>query len=535
MALPTQGSGTELDPWLITSYGELNSVLRDANGTGFYRIANDLDTGSAQFLSTVVTTTLVNYKAKVIDGNGYTVRFSSSQGTSVTSALFAGVHFRNIKIHATTSITGSYTNYLFYRCSLTDVAVYAKVETSSGPSTYLVHSDGNTPYIIPREVKRVLLGMDGEPAAVQPRYTTWSVTGASITQCYMYTTQTPSAGVTKLGNPPTLALLDGYSSGAFSDNGWWVTGLELCPWQSEQVAMTLQTLDAGAPVSRRLLVENEKVLRYLGDTDAQGLGQYNVRVRKWSSFSIYAAEDIGADALRADKLIVAGGLYLSPDDNGYVYAAGAAGRVTSLAGVTFADQPVVVDGITFTPRPRYQAAVSGRRSVAMQGSTQVITLDNAGGGGGPVIEGDPAYLEGLIEEVHPMSGTRRVMAGCEVIAFERRGSDYVAMGSAYSDGIGGFRLETQVYGGGDVFAFAADFPGVIFQPGATLNIGDRIRPALVNGYVYEITEAGTAGAEEPVWWPDHGDGTKGAIGTATAKARPYYQPVGHGPLKMTLM
>ena len=535
MALPTQGSGTELDPWLITAYHELNSVLRDANGTGFYRIANDLDTGSATSLSTVTTTSVAGYKAKVIDGAGYTVRFSSSQGTSVISTLFAGVHFRNIKIHVTIYISGSYPNYLFYRCSLTDVAVYAKVDTSSGPSTYLVNSDSSTPYIIPREVKRVLLGMDGEPTAQQPRYTTWSVVGASITQCYMYTAQTPSTGVTKLGSPPTLALLDGYSSGAFSDNGWWEVGLELCPWQSEQVALTLQSLDAGAPVSRRLLVENEKVLRYIGDTDAQGLGQFNVRVRKWSGFSVYAAEDIGADALRADKPIAAGGLYLSPDDNGYVYAAGAAGRVTSLAGVTFADQPVVVDGITFTPRPRYQAAVSGRRSVALQGSTQVITLDNAGGGGGPVIEGDPAFLEGAVEEVHPMPGLRRALANCEVIAFERRGSDYVAMGSTYSDGIGGFRLETEVYGGGDVFAFAADFPGVIFQPGATLNLGDRIRPAMANGYVYEITEAGTAGAEEPVWWPDQGDGTEGDIGTARAAARPYYQPVGHGPLKMTLI
>lgn len=179
--------------------------------------------------------------------------------------------------------------------------------------------------------------------------------------------------------------------------------------------------------------------------------------------------------------------------------------------------------------------MSGRRSLARNGPAQIIILDNSAGGGGPVIEGDPAYLDGVVEEIHPMTGARQALSNCEVVAFERRGSDYVAMGSTYSDGIGGFRLETEVYGGGDVFAFAADFPGVIFQPGVALNAGDRIRPALANGYVYEIVQPGTAGAAEPVWWPDQGGGTEGNIGTAVAKARPYYQPVGHGPLKMTLI
>src|SRR5690606_23561840 len=127
-------------------------------------------------------------------------------------------------------------------------------------------------------------------------------------------------------------------------------------------------------------------------------------------------------------------------------------------------QPVTINGITFAPRPRHGSVISTRRSLMRDGSSQVVLLDTSGGGGGPVIEGDPAYLDGIVEEIHPMTGARQALANCEVVAFERRGSDYVAMGSTYSDGIGGFRLETDVYGGGDVFAFAADFPGVIFQP-----------------------------------------------------------------------
>lgn len=134
-----------------------------------------------------------------------------------------------------------------------------------------------------------------------------------------------------------------------------------------------------------------------------------------------------------------------------------------------------------------------------------------------------------------MLGTLRSLVGAEVFVFERRGSDFVAQGSAYSNEIGEFLVNTDVYGGGDVFAFAADFPGVIWQAGIALNIGARVRPTVNNGYVYEIITAGNSGATEPMWWADEGDGTEGSIGGATAKARPYYQPVGHGPLKMTFV
>lgn len=158
-----------------------------------------------------------------------------------------------------------------------------------------------------------------------------------------------------------------------------------------------------------------------------------------------------------------------------------------------------------------------------------------GGGTGPVITGDPAYLDGVVEEVHPLLGTLRPLASAEVIAFERRGSEYVAMGSTYSNVAGEFRVETEVYGGGDIFAFAADFPGAVWQAGAYLELGDRVRPSVNNGFVYEVISAGNTGATEPAWWADAGDGTEGSIGSATAKARPYYQPVGHGPLKMTLV
>lgn len=534
MTAGLQGSGSEVDPWLITTISEFLAVVRDASSSGFYRITNDISTGGYAQLSTALASSA--YAPKVIDCAGYSVLLSGAQVSSNACSVFFAIHFINAKIHyrLTNNFSSSIT-YLFYSCSLQDCAVYATRVTSTSASTYLAYYSASSPRLINSAMSRVALLQDSDPVLPQAHFLATAISGVTASQCYVYTTGTSGSGLTKRTVPLTVASLDALTGNAFSDAGWWQDGNYMLPWQSEAVALTLQTLAEGANASRQLWLESERYTRYLGESDASGAAQFTARIRKHSGFAVLAAEDFGADDLRPDKAIAAGYWYLPPSDNGFVYQADIAGRITSLDGVTFDDQPVLVDGITFTSRPRYTPVMSARRSVARNGSAQLITLDNSGGGGGPVIDGDPAFLEGAVEEVHPMTGLRRALANCEVIAFEKRGTDYVAMGSTYSDGLGGFHLETQVYGGGDVFAFAADFPGVIFQSGAALNIGDRIRPALANGYVYEITEAGTAGAEEPVWWPDQGDGTEGAIGSATARARPYYQPVGHGPLKMTMI
>ncbi|MNZ25566.1 hypothetical protein D3C78_427350 [compost metagenome] len=534
MTAGLQGSGTEVDPWLITTMSEFLAVVRDASSSGFYRIANDISTGSYALLNTVLSVGI--YAPKVIDCDGHSIHLAGNQVSSNPCAVFLAIHFINAKIHyrLTNNFSSSFT-YLFYSCSLQDCAVYATKVTSNSTNTYFAHYSTSSPRLLDATLSRVAFFPDVDPVLPQAQFLATAISGVTASRCYVYATATPGSGLTKRTVPLTVDSLDALTGNAFSDAGWWQDGAYMLPWQSEAVALTLQTIAEGTNASRRLWLESERYTRYLGESDASGAAQFSARIRKSSGFAVLAAEDFGADDLRAEKAVAAGYWYLPPSDNGYIYQADIAGRISSLDGVTFADQPVLVDGITFTPRPRYTPVMSARRSVARNGATQLITLDNSGGGGGPVIDGDPAFLEGAVEEVHPMTGLRRALANCEVIAFERRGSDYVAMGSTYSDGIGGFRLETQVYGGGDVFAFAADLPGVIFQPGVALNIGDRIRPALANGYVYEIIEAGTTGATEPVWWPDQGDGTEGAIGTATARARPYYQPVGHGPLKMTPM
>ena len=548
MTVGLMGSGTEVDPWLIETSDHFKAVVRDASSSGHYRLVNDIysDAWLGTGWALEATTAARAYSAKVLDGGGFGVNaFSAGQGS--WQCAFAGIHFKNIRIrlYFQDQFSGSSGSiYPFYNCSMTDVVVQFHLLTIYSGRTRTVYLCTFSTSFVPFEPNKwdrvVVLGTLTSPeggASLAPldRPLNTSAAPAIMRRVYAYSSDTVGSGVTKLNAVPTVALLDDLTAGEFSDSGWHQVELLPMPWQTEAVSLLVSSLAEGSAASRMLWLEAAGFFRYIGETDSEGTAQLSVRVPRYAGFSLMASEDFRLGPLHEGGVVSSSVWYLPPAGDAFVYKADLSGRVIGLDNVLFADQPVTVNGITFTPRARYSSVISTRRSLSRDGISQVVLLDTSGGGGGPVIEGDPAYLDGIVEEVHPMTGARQALTNCEVVAFERRGSDYVAMGSTYSDGIGGFRLETEVYGGGDVFAFAADFPGVIFQPGVSLNAGDRIRPALANGYVYEIVQPGTAGGAEPVWWPDQGGGTEGDIGTARARARPYYQPVGHGPLKMTLI
>lgn len=336
-------------------------------------------------------------------------------------------------------------------------------------------------------------------------------------------------------------MLDGLAANAFSAAAWYTDDALDAPrpYFAETIALVLQSLVGGQAKARKIYYESGGIWRLLGDTDANGALTVDLRVRRNLTFAVCASEDFALDRLQEGLYFSAGQYYLPPVDSGYIYRAAAAGRAVGLAGISFDSALVAVNGVSFTPEPAYRTVIAPRTSLLTGGPQQFITLDTAdtgGGGGGPVLEGDPAYLDGVVEEIHPTLGTVRPLANAEVVVVEMRSTGtYAAMGRALTNLLGEFRVNTEVYGGGDVFAFAVDFPGLTWQPGIELGIGARVRPTVNNGYVYEVISGGVSGPFEPTWWADAGDGTEGFIGTARAKARPYYQPQAHGPLKMTLI
>lgn len=147
-----------------------------------------------------------------------------------------------------------------------------------------------------------------------------------------------------------------------------------------------------------------------------------------------------------------------------------------------------------------------------------ITSGSGGGGGG-----QPARLAA-------MALVEKLPASREVVALERvvDGSWRVA-GSGITDSSGLADLDLRVTPSGRVYALSVDDFGAPFQANLPVSVGQRIRPSVFGGWLYEITEPGVLPPTEPEWWPAQGDNASRPLGTARAIAVRYYRPLAFGP------
>lgn len=151
--------------------------------------------------------------------------------------------------------------------------------------------------------------------------------------------------------------------------------------------------------------------------------------------------------------------------------------------------------------------------------TFTYNITSGDGAGNP---GSPGVLAGRVR-VDGLAADR------EVVVFERP-SDGQWRLAGYGPTPGGDgAIDVRVVDG-DVYAVALDTWGVGFQPNLVVTEGQTIRPTLMVGWVYRITEGGVLPATEPVWWPIDGDNASRPLGTARAVAVRYHQPLAHGPL-----
>lgn len=147
----------------------------------------------------------------------------------------------------------------------------------------------------------------------------------------------------------------------------------------------------------------------------------------------------------------------------------------------------------------------------------ITAVDETGGDGGGG-EG-AAHIAGVVS-IDGTPAARTVL----VVKDDPSGREVVAEGQSGGDGT--FDI---TYAGwtGPVIALALDQYGDEFATETALNLGAVVHPATPNGYVYEVTAAGTTGAEEPTWT------TSGSVtsGSVTFNPVPYYRPVASGPLQ----
>lgn len=534
------GSGTKEDPWLIEDAATLTALLRDSFATGYYRLTGDMSISLMD--GGIASTSAATYRCKVIDAQGYKLTVSATGATGTGRIRIAGVMFVNCHLILGINASGDYLNiHAFYNCFFTDCLVMVYCNTGFSRS-YTFGTNAAGWVALEEKVFRRLIVINGYTGTQTQFEAVGTLAETTFVDVFKWSANTGS-WYTRLSSAPAIAVL-GSAVGQFVNAGWF-DDASLGPYPiarpffADVIEFQISTLVDGEPVARELMYEANGQSWALGVSDAGGELAVSLRVRRFLTLRIVATESYGLDRMQNGNYVQSGRYYLPPVDNGWKYQASAAGQLTNLQSVSFGSTPAVVNGITLTPFPVYPEMASPRTTLLTGGAQQIVTLDTAdlgGGGGGPVLEGDPAYLDGVVEEIHPLLGTARPLANAEVVVVELRADQsYAPMGRALSNPLGEFRVNTEVYGGGDVFAFAVDFPGFVWQAGAELGLGARVRPPVNNGYVYEVVVAGTAGSEEPQWWADEGDGTEGYIGTARAKAKPYYQPQAHGPLKMTFV
>lgn len=527
------GSGTKVDPWLIESASQLSTLLRTQGGGGYYKLTGNF----AISLADLNNSAAQNYQSKVIDAAGYRITITVNTTVSV-SCVLAGITLVNGFLSITVYTSGQHIVVsLFINCFFTDCLLL--LQQAGAYQTYMGSNYAVFASPEPKEFRRVVV-MNSYTVAGSDFYQ-WSQTPATTFVDVFKFTVTSGTWYTALSTRPTVPGLDSLTSGRFTAAGWFddTTLPAPRPFFADVISLVLSTLVDGVAKARSLFYESGGQFYMLGQSSAAGALELTLRVRRWLTFRVVASETYALDRLQSGNYVASGVYYLPPIDNGWKYQVSAAGQMTNLQSVSFGSSPVTVNGITLTPYPVYPEMASPRTTLQTGGPQQFITLDTAdlgGGGGGTVLEGEPAFLEGVVEEIHPLLGTTRPLVNAEVVVVElREDQAYAALGKTFSNLLGEFRVDSEVYGGGDVFAFAVDFPGLVWQAGAELGLGARVRPVVNNGYVYEIVTAGVAGGAEPAWWADEGDGSEGAIGSATAKARPYYQPQAHGPLKMTFV
>lgn len=119
-----------------------------------------------------------------------------------------------------------------------------------------------------------------------------------------------------------------------------------------------------------------------------------------------------------------------------------------------------------------------------------------------------------------------VPAARDVIVISDNATGRKVVGAGTSDGTGAFDITYDDWDGA-VIALALDLYGSAFVPSAPINLGAVVHPTAPNGYVYEVTSAGTTGEDEPTWTT----GSSVTSGSVTFNPRPYYRPVASGPLQ----
>lgn len=148
----------------------------------------------------------------------------------------------------------------------------------------------------------------------------------------------------------------------------------------------------------------------------------------------------------------------------------------------------------------------------------ITAVDETGGAGGGGT-GDQAHIAGIVT-IDEVAVSRQIV----IVDDDPAGRKVVGTGQSATDGTFDIAYDDT---GFSVIALALDEYGAEFATETALNQGAIIHPTTPNGYVYEVSVAGTTDTTEPTW----STSTSVQSGDVTFTPRPYYRPIASGPLQ----
>ncbi|HHM6087736.1 TPA: hypothetical protein ACRMOF_003361 [Pseudomonas aeruginosa] len=158
----------------------------------------------------------------------------------------------------------------------------------------------------------------------------------------------------------------------------------------------------------------------------------------------------------------------------------------------------------------------------LDADTRLLSYDLTEGSGGrdPT---DPAKVRAVVT-VDGGAASR------QVVVIERKlDGEWRVAGVGQTAESGRAEIALEVTAGGTTYAMGLDDWGAVFEPRLAVSLGQRMRPTIFSGWLYEVTEAGVLPVAEPEWWPIEGDNPSRQVGTARLQATRYYRPLSHGP------
>lgn len=164
------GTGTLLDPYIVSNITDLNNIRNQTDEYTYYELASDIDVSSLGHWTPIGTRITAEFYAS-IDGKGYTIRNMHITSSEFSDGIFLGFLGYAFKVAVTSSYAYHLKNITFENCSIN-----------------YEHPGWNEPVLVSKKI--VNAGIAAGLAMESTEYTASVMENVHIKSCSIFVTNT---------------------------------------------------------------------------------------------------------------------------------------------------------------------------------------------------------------------------------------------------------------------------------------------------------------------------------------------------------